>query len=140
MITISILYHSATGHNAKMAEAVAKGVSSAGEVKVNLISISGEDITKGRYKNDAVFLTLDDSDAIIMGTPTYMGGPSGQFKCFADATAERWSRGGLEKQTGGRIFRFWRTQRGQAQHSALPFHSGHAAWNDLGGACRISIQ
>lgn len=34
--------------------------------------------------------TLDASDAIIFGSPTYMGGPAAQFKAFADATGERW--------------------------------------------------
>ena len=33
---------------------------------------------------------LDASDAIVFGTPTYMGGPAAQFKAFADATSERW--------------------------------------------------
>ncbi|NJK72143.1 MAG: flavodoxin family protein [Synechococcaceae cyanobacterium SM2_3_60] len=36
------------------------------------------------------FATLDASDAIIFGSPTYMGTVSGQFKCFADATSTRW--------------------------------------------------
>jgi NAD(P)H dehydrogenase (quinone) len=30
--------------------------------------------------------SLDASDAIIFGSPTYMGGPAAQFKAFADAT------------------------------------------------------
>ena len=36
---------------------------------------------------------LDASDAIIFGSPTYMGGPAAQFKALADATGERWYRG-----------------------------------------------
>ena len=51
---------------------------------------SGKEIAEGRYKNDAALAQLDASDAIIFGSPTYMGGPSGQFKTFADATGERW--------------------------------------------------
>ena len=86
MITVSIIYHSGTGHTTKMAEAVAKGASSVADVKVQTIAINGKDIVEGRYKNAAVLEQLDASDAIIFGSPTYMGGPSGQFKCFADAT------------------------------------------------------
>jgi NAD(P)H dehydrogenase (quinone) len=90
MSTVSIIYHSGGGHTAKLAEAVAKGAASVAGVKVNAIAISGKDIVEGRYKNEAVLAQLDASDAIIFGSPTYMGGPSGQFKTFADATAGTW--------------------------------------------------
>lgn len=90
MATISILYYSGSGHTAKMAEAVCKGAQSVPGVNVHLLAIKGEDIQNGRYKNEAVMAQLDVSDAIIFGTPTYMGGPAGQFKCFADATGEKW--------------------------------------------------
>jgi NAD(P)H dehydrogenase (quinone) len=90
MTTVSIIYHSGSGHTAKMAEAVAKGAVTVADVQVNTIALNGKDIVEGRFKNDAVFGQLDASDAIIFGSPTYMGGPSGQFKCFADATGERW--------------------------------------------------
>ena len=90
MTTVSIIYFSGSGHTTKLAEAVTKGAASVADVQANLIAISGDDIAKGRYKNDGVLAQLDASDAIIFGSPTYMGGPSGQFKCFADATGERW--------------------------------------------------
>lgn len=90
MTTVTIIYHSGTGHNAKLAEAVAKGAGSVSDVQVNVQSISGKDIFEGRYKNAAVLDQLDASDAIVFGSPTYMGGPSGQFKAFADATAGAW--------------------------------------------------
>ncbi len=93
MITVSIIYFSGTGHTTKLAEAVTKGAGSVAEVKTNLIAISGDDITKGRYANEGVFAQLDASDAIIFGSPTYMGGPAAQFKAFADATGDRWYRG-----------------------------------------------
>ena len=90
MTAVSIVYHSGSGHTAKMAEAVAKGASSVADVTVHTLAISGKDIVEGRFKNDALLAQLDASEAIILGSPTYMGGPSGQFKCFADATGERW--------------------------------------------------
>jgi multimeric flavodoxin WrbA len=34
--------------------------------------------------------TLNAADAIIFGSPTYMGSPSWQFKKFADATSKAW--------------------------------------------------
>ena len=90
MTSISIIHFSGSGHTAKLAEAVHKGAASVGGTKANLIAINGEDIVKGRYKNDAVLEQLDASDAILFGSPTYMGGPAAQFKAFADATGERW--------------------------------------------------
>ena len=93
MPTVSIIYFSGTGHTTKLAEAVQQGAASVAGVKTNLIAISGEDIVKGRYQNDEVFAKLDASDAIIFGSPTYMGGPAAQFKAFADATGGKWYAG-----------------------------------------------
>ena len=93
MPTVSVIYFSGTGHTTKLAEAIQKGAASVAGVTANLIAISGDDIVKGRYKNDAVFAQLDASDAIIFGSPTYMGGPAAQFKAFADATGAKWYTG-----------------------------------------------
>ncbi len=90
MSTVSIIYFSGSGHTTKLAEAVAQGAASVAGIKAELIAISGDDIIKGRYKNAAVIAALDASDAIIFGSPTYMGGPAAQFKAFADATVESW--------------------------------------------------
>ena len=90
MSTVSIVYFSGSGHTTKMAEAVASGAGSVAHVTVQLIALLGEDIVQGRYKNDAVIAQLDGSDAIIFGSPTYMGGPAAQFKAFADATVGSW--------------------------------------------------
>jgi len=90
MATVSVIYFSGSGHTTKLAEAVHKGAASVAGVKTNLIAINGDDIVKGRYANDSVFAQLDASDAIIFGSPTYMGGPSAQFKAFADASGGRW--------------------------------------------------
>lgn len=102
MFTVSVLYHSGGGHTAKMAEAVAQGARSAAGTHVNLIAISGDDIVKGRWSNDAVLAQLDASDAIIFGSPTYMGDVSGQMKCFLDAGGSRWyNRAWVNKVAAG---------------------------------------
>ncbi len=92
MTTITTIYYSGSGHTRKLAEAVHQGAASVSGVKANLVAINGDDIAKGRFANDAVMAQLDSSDAIIFGSPTYMGGPAAQFKAFADATGERWYR------------------------------------------------
>lgn len=93
MPTISVIYFSGSGHTTKLAEAVHKGAASANGVKTHFLAIDGADIQQGRYNNDEVFAKLDASDAIIFGSPTYMGGPAAQFKAFADATGTRWYGG-----------------------------------------------
>ena len=93
MTTVSIIYHSGSGHTTKLAEAVHHGAASLAGVTTHLLAINGDDIVKGRYHNDDVFAKLDASDAIIFGSPTYMGGPAAQFKAFADATGGKWYAG-----------------------------------------------
>lgn len=83
MTTLSIAYHSGYGHTAKVAEAIAAGAKDAGAT-VNVIKVDA--IT------EADWATLDASDAIIFGAPTYMGGVSGPFKMFADATSKKWGK------------------------------------------------
>lgn len=78
---ISIVYFSASGQTKGVAEKVAQGVTEAGkEVKI----INVETITEEDWK------TLDKSDAIIFGSPTYMGSVAAQFKKFMDDSAGRW--------------------------------------------------
>ncbi len=74
-----VVFHSGYGHTRRMAEAVAQGAAA------TLIEIDAE----GNVPDDA-WDTLADADAIIMGSPTYMGTVSWQFKKFADATSKPW--------------------------------------------------
>jgi NAD(P)H dehydrogenase (quinone) len=90
MTKLAIVYFSGSGHTAQMAEAVARGAREVANVEVQLYALQGKDIQDGRFKNDSLLTQLDASDAIIFGSPTYMGGPAAQFKAFADATGERW--------------------------------------------------
>ncbi|MFB7508730.1 flavodoxin family protein [Streptomyces broussonetiae] len=78
---VSIAYHSGFGHTAVLAEAVRAGAADAG-AEVHLIKV--DEITDGQWE------TLDRSDAIVFGSPTYMGTASGAFHVFAEGTAGRW--------------------------------------------------
>jgi multimeric flavodoxin WrbA len=75
----AVVYHSGYGHTKRLAEVVATGASAV------LIAIDAE----GNIPQDA-WQALDDADAIIFGSPTYMGGPTWQFKKFADASSKAW--------------------------------------------------
>lgn len=79
MSDVVVIYHSGYGHTKKQAEAVAEGA------KADLITIDANgDI------HEADWAKLDSAKAIIMGSPTYMGSVSWQFKKFADASSKRW--------------------------------------------------
>jgi multimeric flavodoxin WrbA len=79
MSDVVVIYHSGYGHTKKQAEAVADGA------KADLIAIDANgDIAEADWEK------LDAAKAIIMGSPTYMGSVSWQFKKFADASSKRW--------------------------------------------------
>jgi multimeric flavodoxin WrbA len=66
-----------------MAEAVAAGANEGAGAE--LVSIDAE----GNL-TDAQWASLAAADAIILGSPTYMGSVSWQFKKFADASSKPW--------------------------------------------------
>ena len=79
MSKIVIVYHSGYGHTKKVAEAVAQG--SGG----TLLAIDAEgNLPEGGWDQVAA------ADAIVFGSPTYMGSVSWQFKKFADASSKPW--------------------------------------------------
>lgn len=90
MKTMAIVYFSGSGHTALMAEAVRRGAAAAGGVETVLLPIDGRKIVEGRFKDEALLARLHDADAILFGSPTYMGGVAAQFKAFVDATAGLW--------------------------------------------------
>ena len=79
MSKIAIVFHSGYGHTQRMAESVAAGA------RGELVAIDGE----GNL-TDAQWASLGAADAIIFGSPTYMGNVSWQFKKFADASSKPW--------------------------------------------------
>ncbi|WP_424211577.1 flavodoxin family protein [Streptomyces sp. BI20] len=78
---VSVAYHSGYGHTAVIAEAVRAGAADAGAT-VHLVAV--DTITEEQWGQ------LDASDAIVFGSPTYMGTASGAFHVFAEATSKRW--------------------------------------------------
>lgn len=89
MTTVAVVYHSGTGKTAMLATSVLAGIAEAGGTAIDL-RIQGSQIGEGRFADDAFLARIDAADAVILGSPTYMGMVSGQFKAFADATAGRW--------------------------------------------------
>ncbi|MEH8015703.1 flavodoxin family protein [Rheinheimera muenzenbergensis] len=90
MKNIAVVFHSAGGTTRQLAMALAAGVAAMPDVTVIQAEITGADINAGRFCNHKLLAQLDSADAIVFGSPTYMGSVSAQFKAFADATSERW--------------------------------------------------
>lgn len=102
MPTIAVVYYSAQGHTHQLAEAVAEGARSVAGTTVELHRLADADIQNGRYGNKAVLERLGAADAIVFGTPTYMGGYSGQMKAFIDACGGIWfAQGWRDKVAAG---------------------------------------
>ena len=79
MVKVVVVFHSGYGHTLRMAQSVAEGAGA------ELLAIDAEgNLPEGGWD------TLNAADAIIMGSPTYMGGVSWQFKKFADASSKPW--------------------------------------------------
>ncbi|MDO9405686.1 MAG: flavodoxin family protein [Polaromonas sp.] len=79
MTKVAVVYHSGYGHTQRMAQAVAEGAGA------DLLAIDAEgNLPEGGWD------TLAAADAIIFGSPTYMGSVSWQFKKFADASSKPW--------------------------------------------------
>ncbi|WP_458071108.1 flavodoxin family protein [Rhodanobacter sp. BL-MT-08] len=85
MAKIAIVYFSGYGHTAKQAEAVQKGAAAVAGAEVTVFRIDEQgNLPEGTLEK------LGTQDAIIYGSPTYMGGPAWQFKKFADASSKPW--------------------------------------------------
>lgn len=85
MSVVTVVYHSGYGHTRVQAEAVCNGAAAVKGTEVHLIAVA--DLGEG----SAAWRHVDDADAIILGCPTYMAGPSAPFKAFMDSTSGRWA-------------------------------------------------
>ena len=81
MNSIAVIYHSAHGHTKHIATHVVEGARSFGGSDVHLLE--AEAVAKSPDE-------LVAFDGLILGSPTYLGGVSGPFKSFMDATGRLW--------------------------------------------------
>jgi NAD(P)H dehydrogenase (quinone) len=81
MKNLAVVYHSAHGHTEHIAEHVVEGARGVPSTDVRLLKaelIAGSPEALLRYHG------------VILGSPTYLGGVSGTFKSFMDATGGLW--------------------------------------------------
>ncbi|WP_456296718.1 flavodoxin family protein [Vibrio sp. AK197] len=84
---IGIVFYSKQGNTSSLAKHIEEGIQSQ-DIPVMSIKIQDNDIVAGRYQNSAIFDMLVGCDAIVFGSPTYMGSPAAQFKAFMDASSD----------------------------------------------------
>lgn len=89
-LSLAIVYHSAHGHTDHIARHVAAGARSVAGVQADLLR--AEAVTQ----QPALLLPFD---GLVFGSPTYLGGVSGPFKTFMDATGRMWR----EQQLRGKL-------------------------------------
>jgi NAD(P)H dehydrogenase (quinone) len=81
MTEVAIVFHSGFGHTQVLAEQVARGAAARG-ARATLLAI-----TAGQTDFAAMFAQIAAADAVIFGSPTYMGTVSAPMKAFMDASA-----------------------------------------------------
>ena len=81
---VCVIYHSGYGHTLRVAESIQSGVTSVKGIDCELLSVTDLD------ENSPSWDTLDSADAMIFGSPTYMGSVSAEMKKFMEATSARW--------------------------------------------------
>lgn len=102
-MNIAVIYYSATGNIASLADAIADGARSEGaETRVRRVRETAppEAIATNprwaeyvEHTKDEPVATLDDlewADGLAIGSPTRFGGPASQMKAFLDTTGGLW--------------------------------------------------
>jgi len=84
---LAVIYHSAHGHTAHIAGLILAGARTVPGITVHLLK--AEDLTRTPER-------LLDYDGFVFGSPTYLGGVSGSFKTFMDATGRLWKSHALK--------------------------------------------
>ena len=87
MSRIGIVYHSAHGHTGHIARWIAVGSRSVEETSVELLR--AEELAACPER-------LEQYEGLVWGSPTYLGGVSGVFKSFMDATGRMWRQQSLK--------------------------------------------
>ncbi|WP_433801433.1 NAD(P)H:quinone oxidoreductase [Actinomycetospora sp. CA-084318] len=113
MANIAVVFYSATGNVAALAEALAEGARGEGaEVRVRPVAERAprEAIEANRrwkawvddnpYDTVASLDDLEWADGIALGSPTRFGGAAEQLKSFLDTTGGLWAQGKLANKVG----------------------------------------
>ena len=140
MKSVVVVYHSGYGHTLKVAEAVRDGAQAIAGVSAEAISVT---------EMEDKWERLNAADAIIFGSPIYMGSVTAAFKKFMEDSSKIWFTQGWkdklaagfvnsaslngDKQTGIIQLATFAAQHGMLWVSLglLPANSSKAERNDL---------
>ncbi len=126
MSNVAIVYHSGFGHTHALAEAVAAGVRTVPGSTASLIPVADA---------EARAAELDAADAIVFGSPTYMGGLSAEFAKFKDWTSSRWMQGAWRNKlaAGFTVSASWNGDKHNTLYQLLTLAVQHGMiWIGLG--------
>ncbi len=126
MSKVAIVYHSGFGHTQALAEAVAAGARAVASTSVSLIPVA---------EAEARAAELDAADAIVFGSPTYMGGLSAEFARFKDWTSSRWMQGAWRNKlaAGFTVSASWNGDKHNTLYQLLTLAVQHGMiWIGLG--------
>jgi NAD(P)H dehydrogenase (quinone) len=133
-MAVFIIYHSQYGHTRTLANEVRNGSEQEGLV-TSMFDI-------GQLQSDSDFERLcqdaAEADTIVFGCPTYMAGPSAQFKEFMDRTSRIWYGQGWRDKlaagftcsgnpSGDKLNTLQSLSLFAAQHSMIWINQGHIA-------------
>lgn len=135
MTKVQVIFYSMYGHIHRMAEAVAAGARSAGDVEVTLLQVpelmpddvlekSGAKAARAAFAH-VPYATVDqlvEADAIIFGTGTRFGNMTAQMRNFLDQTGGLWAKGALIGKVGS-VFTSTASQHGGQETTLTSFHS-----------------
>lgn len=133
--TVSIIFYSMYGHTYQMAEAVAEGAHSVDNAAVDIYQVpelvpqevledSGASEAKEAFDHipEATPEVLEESDALIFGTPTRFGMMAAQMRNFLDQTGKQWFEGALIGKVGS-VFASTGSQHGGQETTLRNFHT-----------------
>lgn len=129
MAKVAVVYHSGYGHTAVLADKVAEGARGAGSEAVLFpIESAGQDF-------NPIIDGLADADAIVFGSPTYMGDVSAAFKAFEEASSKVFGTAAWKDKLAGGFTVSHSTigDKGHTIDSLSTFASQHGmVWVSLG--------
>lgn len=94
-VSVVVVYHSVSGRTRSLAEAVVRGANGVEGTTAQLVTVEDATTPQGQA-------TLSMAQAIVFGSPTYMGSASAAFKGFMDSTSTVWAlQGWRDKLAAG---------------------------------------
>ncbi len=133
---ILVVYYTMNGHTHRLAEAAADGARKVGGAKVEMRRVpetlsemelkrrgASAEAGQGQAFANVPVCTLEElaeADAVIFGTPSYLGNMSGQMRTFLDSTGDLWRKNALVGKVGS-VFVSSGSQHGGQEAAILSF-------------------